>query len=155
MKTPQVPPFLEWVAAAREARTGDPLWSVQAHRLALYAIACHTSDRQANIELVQAPTFEQLSRAIGSIAANIAEGYSRASLADRNRFYEYALGSTREAIDWYDTVRIELGLGTDERQSILIQIRRLLLTTLRTSRANAAPLSISDSTRRATSTDES
>ncbi|HEY2850135.1 MAG TPA: four helix bundle protein [Gemmatimonadaceae bacterium] len=155
MKTPEVPSFIEWVAAAREARTGDPLWSVQAHRLALYAIACHTSDRQANIEFAQAATFDQLSRAIGSIAANIAEGYSRASLPDRNRFYEYALGSTREAIDWYDTVRVELGLATDERQSTLIQIRRLLLTTLRTSRGGGPPLSIADPTRRTTSVDDS
>ncbi|MGH7654185.1 MAG: four helix bundle protein [Gemmatimonadaceae bacterium] len=154
MKTPQVPPFLEWVASARESRTGDPIWSVQAYRLALYAIACHIGDRQANIALTGAPAFEQLTRAIGSVAANIGEGYSRASIADRNRFYEYALGSVREAIDWYDTVRFELGVVTDERQSILIQVRRLLLTMLRTSRAGTPPLSIADATRRAKSIDE-
>jgi four helix bundle protein len=40
---------------------------------------------------------DQLFRAIGSIGANIAEGYSRQSGKDRTRFYEYALGSTRES----------------------------------------------------------
>ena len=117
----------------KTTQTGDPLWTVQAYRLALYAIECHSFDRQAHRPLVHAPTFDQLTRAIGSVAANIAEGYSRSSRADQNRFYEYALGSAREAITWYDTIRIELGVLTDDRQATLIQIRRLLLTTLRTS----------------------
>jgi four helix bundle protein len=44
---------------------------------------------------------DQLSRALGSISANIAEGYSRGTGKDRARFYEYALGSARESRDWY------------------------------------------------------
>lgn len=146
MTNSQLPSFVEWVAAASEARKADPLWSVQAFRLALYAIDCHISDRRTHDRLPAAPTFGQLNRAIGSVAANIAEGYSRSSLADRNRFYEYALGSVREAVAWYDTLRLELGVLTDERQSTLIQVRRLLLTTLRTSRPAGSP-PISDSSR--------
>ncbi len=38
---------------------------------------------------------------VGSIRANIAEGYSRGTGKDRARFYEYALGSARESRDWY------------------------------------------------------
>jgi len=76
---------------------------------------------------------------------NIAEGYSRSSLADRNRFYGYALGSTREAIAWYDTVRIELGERVDDRQATLIQVRRLLLTTLRKTRPDGASAIFRDS----------
>ena len=45
----------------------------------------------------------QLVRAAGSIAANIAEGYSRQSRRDRIRYYEYALGSANEAKSWYTT----------------------------------------------------
>jgi len=142
-----IPSFVEWVAAASEARRADPIWSVQAFRLALYAIDCHTSDRRTHDQLPAAPTLGQLTRAVGSVAANIAEGYSRSSLADRNRFYEYALGSIREAVAWYDTLRFELGAITDERQSTLIQVRRLLLTTLRTSRPSAGLSAISDKTR--------
>jgi four helix bundle protein len=126
--------FVEWVGAADATRTGDPLWSVQAYRLGLYAIACHSFDRRTNPRVAKAATLDQITRAVGSIAANIAEGYSRSSLADRNRFYGYALGSTREAITWYDALRIELGEVTDARQGTLIQIRRLLLTTLRKNR---------------------
>src|ERR1035437_10479927 len=95
--------FVEWAKRADEARTGDSLWTVQAYRLGLYAIECHTFDRRANTKLGRAAALDQLTRAVGSISANIAEGYSRASVADRLRFYEYALGSTREAIAWYDT----------------------------------------------------
>ncbi|HID86326.1 MAG TPA: four helix bundle protein, partial [Anaerolineae bacterium] len=44
---------------------------------------------------------DQPYRAVGSIGANIAEGYSRRSGKDQARFYEYSLGSAREARTWY------------------------------------------------------
>ena len=44
---------------------------------------------------------DQVVRAAGSISANIAEGWSRGTAKDRARFYEYALGSSRETRDWY------------------------------------------------------
>ena len=127
-------PFADWEKAAGAGLSGDPLWSVQAYRIAQYSVECHTFDRRTNPRLVAAPAFGQLTRALGSIGANIAEGYSRGSAADRARFYDYALGSTREAISWYNTLHIELGPGVDDRRATLIQIRRLLLTTLRNSR---------------------
>jgi four helix bundle protein len=147
MTPPEAPSFMEWIVGMSEARRGDPLWSVQAYRFALYAIECHTYDRQTNAELRAAPEFDQLTRAIGSVAANIAEGYSRSSLADRNRLYDYALGSVREAITWCDALRFALGAVTDDRQATLIRVRRLLLTTLRTSRAGSARSALSDPSR--------
>jgi four helix bundle protein len=140
-------PFGDWERAADGARTGDPLWSVQAYRISVYAIACHTFDRQANAKLPRAAALDQLTRAVGSISANIAEGYSRLSIADRTRFYGYALGSTREAIAWYDTLRVELGELIEERQATLIRVRRLLLTTLRNIRPEGAALALRDSGR--------
>jgi four helix bundle protein len=128
--------FAEWVATRDVARTGDPLWAVQAYRLASYANACNTFDRQTNRPFSKAVSVDRLTHAIGSISANIAEGYSRASKPDQNRFYGYALGSTREAIEWYDNLRFDLGVVTDDRQAILIQIRRLLLTMLRNARSS-------------------
>jgi four helix bundle protein len=145
MATLTLSSFVEWVAAMDAARTGNPLWSVQAYRLASYAIECHTFDRRTNRPLSKAITVDQLTQAVGSIAANIAEGYSRPSPADQNRFYGYALGSAREAIAWYDILRIELGALADDRQATLIQIRRLLLTTLRNSRSNDALAAMSKS----------
>ena len=108
--TPQtVLAFVDWERAAGVARVDDPLWAVQAFRISLYAIDCHTIDRRSSARFAKAATIDQLTRALGSIPANIAEGYSRSTPVDRSRFYGYALGSTREAIAWNDTLRIELG----------------------------------------------
>lgn len=45
----------------------------------------------------------QLLRALGSVPANLAEGYGRSTGPDRARFFEYALGSARESREWYVT----------------------------------------------------
>ena len=71
---------------------------------------------------------DQLYRAIGSISANIAEGYSRGSHKDRARFYEYALGSARESRDWYYKGRHILSESvTLHRLNLMTEIIRLLL----------------------------
>jgi four helix bundle protein len=126
--------FAEWEKTVGLGITGDPLWTVQAYRISIYAMHCHTLDRAANPVLASAAAADQLTRAIGSVSANIAEGYSRSTIADRVRFYGYALGSVREAIAWYDAVHLELGAAVADRQARLVQVRRLLLTTLRRAR---------------------
>jgi four helix bundle protein len=146
-------PFGEWERNADTMRVGDPLWSVQAYRISLYAIECHTLDRRVNAQLGRAATLDQLTRAVGSISANLAEGYSRSSVADRTRFYGYALGSTREAIAWYDTLNIELGDVVKKRQDTLIQIRRLLLTMLKRTRPDGPAHSMRDFPKRTPDSD--
>ena len=70
-------------------------------------------------------------RALGSIAANIAEGYSRSSGKDRVRFFEYALGSVRECVEWYELSRPVIGsTAVDDRLLLLSQMRRILLTAI-------------------------
>ncbi|MEO8194839.1 MAG: four helix bundle protein, partial [Gemmatimonadales bacterium] len=51
----------------------------------------------------------QLYTAVGSIAANIREGYYRSSGKDRARIFEYALGSAGESEEWYDAAEPVLG----------------------------------------------
>ena len=52
-------------------------------------------------------------------------------MADRRRFYEYALGSARESRDWYYKARHVLDeVIVGERLDVLTQVVRLLLTTL-------------------------
>jgi four helix bundle protein len=71
----------------------------------------------------------QLYRAVGSIGANIAEGYSRQSRKDQARFYEYAWGSAREARGWYFQGRQVLSPEVvAHRLHILAEIARLLLS---------------------------
>jgi four helix bundle protein len=78
----------------------------------------------------------QLIRAVGSIAANIAEDYSRSSGADRARLLEYALGSARESVVWYvaalDGLSAQL---VEQRIAILVELRRLLIKTIQVERA--------------------
>jgi four helix bundle protein len=119
-----------WFQSVPAAITGDPLWKVEAYRLALFLaeIAWHdvtklVSDRRT-IGLG-----DQLYRAVGSISANISEGYSKSSGKDRARFYEYALGSAREARGWFYKGRHILGEAvTHHRLQLSAQIIRLLLT---------------------------
>jgi four helix bundle protein len=72
---------------------------------------------------------DQLYRATGKISTNIAEGYSKASGKDQARFYEYALGSAREARDWYYKSRYVLGNAVFEHRShLLVHTIKQLLT---------------------------
>ncbi|MGA3284150.1 MAG: four helix bundle protein [Verrucomicrobiota bacterium] len=71
---------------------------------------------------------DQLYSAVGSISANLAEGYSRSSHKDQARFYEYSLGSAREARNWYFEGRHVLGEPiASHRMQLLTQIIRHLL----------------------------
>ena len=66
--------------------------------------------------------------AVASVAANISEGYGRPSVADRTRFFSYALGSTREAILWYQAIRpAGVHAVIDDRITRLSRIRRMVL----------------------------
>jgi len=70
-----------------------------------------------------------LYRAVGSIGANLAEGYSRGTGRDRARFYEYALGSARESRDWYYKARHLLGDDvTQHRLELAARVTQLVLT---------------------------
>jgi four helix bundle protein len=51
----------------------------------------------------------QLYAAVGSIAANLGEGYAHSSGKDRARIFEYALGSARESIAWFHSAEPVLG----------------------------------------------
>jgi len=105
------------------------LWTVRVYRLALFGADIAWRDIT---ELFQdkrtIALSNQLYRAMGSISANIAEGYSRGSGKDRARFYEYALGSARESRDWYYKARHILREEVvSHRMGLLSQIIRLLL----------------------------
>lgn len=71
---------------------------------------------------------DQLYAAVGSISAQIGEGYSRSSGRDRARVFEYALGSARECMVWYRAAKPVLGAErAGQCLDKLEEIRRLLL----------------------------
>ena len=124
--------YEDWAASLPGAVTADPIWRMQSYRLALFATHVALLDvRELQRNRTTVGAADQLLRAVGSVGANIAEGYSRGSGMDRARFYEYALGSAREGRHWYLSVRELLGAErVAERVDLLTSITRLLLTAL-------------------------
>ena len=143
--------YCSWEESVPKEFTGDPLWRVQVYRLALFAvdIAWRDVSKLAQDQRTRALS-DQLYRALGSVSANLAEGYSRGTGRDRARFYEYALGSARESRNRYYAGRHILSSQVvDHRLSLLTQIIRLLLTMVRDQRGrpmreDAAPYDASD-----------
>ncbi len=121
--------FDDWLATVPEAITADPLWKMKVYRLALFLgdLAWHDVTKLASDHRTVSLA-DQLFRAVGSVGANIAEGYSRQSGRDRVRFYEYALGSARESRHWYYEGRHVLAdRVTEHRINLLAELARMLL----------------------------
>ena len=82
--------YAEWERTVPEAITSDPLWRVEAYRLALFAADPGWHDVTKLMSYRRTLSLaDQMYRALGSIGSNIGEGYSRGSGRDRARFYEY------------------------------------------------------------------
>jgi len=124
--------YQQWSASIPPELKNDNIWKFQVFRLSLFASDLAWSD----VSIIyqdrrMAGLANQLYRAIGSISANISEGYSRRSGKDQARYYEYALGSAREARTWYYQARHLLLKSTFEhRIELLTRITRLLLTVI-------------------------
>ncbi len=119
----------EWERAVPEAISRDSLWKMKAYRLALFAADLGWSDVTKLVQDRRTMGLaDQLYRSLGSVGANLAEGYSRGTGKDRARFYEYALGSARESRDWYFKGRhILTEKVANHRMELLAEIIRLLL----------------------------
>ncbi len=122
--------YEEWERAVPEEMKRDSLWKMQAYRLALFLGDLAWQDALRLVREWQMVSLaDQLYRAVGSISANLAEGYSRGSGRDRARFYEYALSSAREGRDWYFKSRYALGEAVfQHRLRFLTSLIRLMLT---------------------------
>ena len=117
---------------ARDSGHGDPAFRMRAYQLSAELIEHAWLDaEQLKMHRVTEKVASQLYAAVGAINANLAEGYSRSSGRDRARIFEYALGSTRESITWYDASSGVLGTEVvGARISVLEEIRRLLLAAI-------------------------
>jgi four helix bundle protein len=122
--------FAEWKEGVPEVIRDDALWSVTAYRLSLFLVDIAWHDV---VRLAKAPGLrslsDQLYRSVGSICANLEEGYSKQSSKDRARFYEYSLGSARESRGWFYRARHVLEEGVvHHRLGLTTEIIKLLLT---------------------------
>ncbi|MBI5565903.1 MAG: four helix bundle protein, partial [Chloroflexi bacterium] len=120
----------EWLKTVPLEITEDVLWTVKAYRHALLiADLCWFDATKLMLDKRTLDLSDQLYRAVGSIGANIAEGYSRSTGKDRARFFEYALGSARESRDWYYKGRHILSEAVlQHRLGYLTEVVRLLIT---------------------------
>lgn len=122
--------FEEWESSVPESIRRDSLWQMAAYRLAtLLADLAWVDVTKLRDDRRTSAIADQLYRAVGSIGANLAEGYGRSTGKDRARFYEYALGSARESRHWYYQARHVLDSSTMQyRCQLLDQVIRLLVT---------------------------
>ena len=131
--------YKEWEAMVSTSIREDALWKVTAYRLSLYVADVCWQDLAALMgDKRTRPISDQLYRAVCSIGANVAEGYSRGTGRDRAHFYQYALGSARESRDFYFKSRFVLGsVIFEHRAQTITQIIRLLLTMIPDQRGRA------------------
>lgn len=121
--------YLEWQASVPQEIKGDVVWTVKAYQLALFLaeLAWHDATKLLSDKRTLSVS-DQLNRAAGAVSADIEEGYSRGTGKDRARFYQYGLGSAREARGWYFKGRHVLGPAVVEhRMKLLTEVIKLLL----------------------------
>lgn len=73
----------------------------------------------------------QMVRSIGSIAANMEEGYGRGFGRELVQFYRYSRGSARESRGWYQRARHLLSAEiVQQRTKLLDEIIAILVATI-------------------------
>src|SRR5580698_9222512 len=128
----------DWLKSVPTEISDDPLWRMEVYRFSLFAVDLAWHDVSKLIKDNRTISLaDQLNRAVGSISANIAEGYSRQSGKDQARFYEYALGSARETRNWYYQARqILTETVSAHRIQLMTQVIRLLLSIIPSQRGS-------------------
>ena len=107
----------------------DSLWRMEAYLLGLFLadLAWHDVTKLGQDHRTRSLA-DQLYRAAGNVSSNVAGLLARHG-QDRARFYEYTLGSTREARDWYYKACHVLDKKVAKHQTDLCtQIIRLTIT---------------------------
>jgi four helix bundle protein len=127
---------IAWEKVCPPAITSDVIWKLDVYRAALFLLHVARIDGRALTAAWPADHVGlQLTSAAGSISSNLGEGYSRSTRPDRLRFLDYALGSARECIVWYQAARGVLPDDVIEQRLVLVaRIRSLLLGLIRSTR---------------------
>jgi len=119
----------EWEKTVPSMLSDDPLWKMKVYRYSLFLADISWHDVSKLVKDARTKSLsDQLYRAMGSVSANLEEGYSKKSGKDRARFYEYSLGSAREARGWYYRSRHVLEEEvTTHRMTLLTEVIKMLL----------------------------
>ena len=122
--------FKTWTESVPAEIKDDSLWRMKVFQLSLFAADLAWPDVTKLIKDKRTIGLsDQLFRAAGAVSSDIAEGYSRKSHKDQARYYEYALGSAREARNWCYEGRHILGdKVASHRIALWTEVIKLLLT---------------------------
>ena len=131
--------YAEWLETVPSDISNDPIWKLEVYRLALFIGDIGWEDVQKlSREKLMFSVADQLHRSLGSISANLTEGYSRSKGLDRARFIEIALGSAHESRDWYYKARHVLSSDViKHRMELLSMIISMLVPMVSHQRKNA------------------
>ena len=131
--------YAEWLETVPSEITNDPIWKLEVYRLALFVDDIGWSDVLAlSKNNLMWGVADQLHRSLGSISANLTEGYSRSKGLDRARFFEFSLGSARESRDWYYKSRHVLSTEVvKHRMGLVTRIVSMLALMISHQRKNA------------------
>jgi four helix bundle protein len=121
--------FKAWEACVPQSLRDDVVWKFHAYRVAVYLLDLAAADvRDLRARRSSPHQSDQLLRAVGSISANVAEGFGTSSPLERSRYFGIALGSLRESFTWYRAVQAELPPDiTEMRFDQLAELRRILI----------------------------
>ena len=131
------PGFASWEKITPRELVGDPIWRLPAYRLSRY-LALRVEDDANAVRCDNAYVADQLQRAVDSIRVNISEGYGRLHGRERARFYEFALGSAREARDWYIRSERYLKEIAHSRAMLLARVIKILTVAIPQERAGSS-----------------
>ncbi len=102
--------FKEWANQAPEYLKRDSVWNLVIYQKSLFLNDLAWEDCGKLVQDHRGKAIAgQLIRSIGSVSANIEEGYGRGFGKDYARFLRIATGSARESRGWYHRGRFILG----------------------------------------------
>jgi four helix bundle protein len=128
----------EWQKQVHQSYKNDPSWKMEVYRVSLYLSDLCWNDTSKILGKRFFSLADQLYRSVGSISSNVVEGFSRLSNKEKARFYEIALGSAREAKDWYFKSRHILGDEIHIHRIKILTSIIMLLNTMIVDRRKAA-----------------
>lgn len=122
--------YEEWADQVPDSIRNDSLWNFQVYRKSLFLSDLAWQDSEKLLKDVRGKKIAaQLITSVGSICANIEEGYGRGFGKDYARFLKIALGSARECRGWYYRGRRLLSPEVlQHRLKLLDEIISLLIT---------------------------
>ena len=128
--------FEDWEETVHPTVKGTPLWGFQVYQKALfvYDLAWDDCDKLLKDKRGEAIS-RQLIRSVGSISANIEEGYGRGYGPDYAYRLRIAMGEARESQGWYWRAHKLLPQSVlDHRLSLLDEIIAMLFPIIKQQR---------------------